>query len=330
MPNPFTTQRRVLTPRGPLSAWVSNPDRWGPDSPNPPEGSGTSDDLQLALYVCYEPHYHDVPGLPAGAEWDPELIRFRRRLEDEFERALRDLAGPVDDSRPVREAIPALIAADDGPSVSRHIESCGTREQMVDFLKHRSAYQLKEADPHTFAIPHLSGRSKQLLAAIQAGEYGADAPDRMMHSSLFAQTMRAFGLDDRPNAYLDELPASALMISNLISYFGLHRAHRARLVGHLAVFEMTSVVPMGRYARGLERMGAPADARRFYEVHVLADAEHEHMAIDMAAALEEDEPGSRAGILFGARCVLATEELFARQLLDGWAKRADGRRAAAA
>ncbi|MBI5090471.1 MAG: iron-containing redox enzyme family protein, partial [Actinobacteria bacterium] len=222
---------------------------------------------------------------------------------------------------PVREAIPRMLAADDAPSISRHMETTGTCDEMVEFLKHRSAYQLKEADPHTFAIPHLSGRAKQILAAIQAGEYGADEPDRMMHSALFAQTMRAFGLDDRPNAYLDELPASALMISNLISYFGLHRSHRGRLVGHLAVFEMTSVVPMGRYGRGLERMGAPAEARRFYDVHVLADAEHERMALEMADALENDEPSLRQDILFGAQCVLATERLFATRLLGGWARR---------
>jgi hypothetical protein len=330
MPNSFTTQRRVLTPRGPLSSWVLQPERWASGSPHPPVGGGMSDDLQLALYLCYEPHYSDVPELPVGAEWHPDLLRFRRLLEAAFEASLRERVGAGDATRPVREAIPHLIAVDDGPSVSQHIEACGTLAQMAEFLKHRSAYQLKEADPHTFAIPHLSGRAKQILASIQAGEYGADAPDRMMHSALFAQTMRAFGLDDRPNTYLDELPASALMISNLISYFGLHRAHRARLVGHLAVFEMTSVVPMGRYARGLERMGAPHEARRFYEVHVLADAEHEHMALDMAEALEQDEPGSRADILFGAQCVMTTERLFAEHLLDGWAKHEHGRRAAAA
>ncbi|MGE3589506.1 MAG: iron-containing redox enzyme family protein [Ilumatobacteraceae bacterium] len=310
-----------MTPRGPLSAWVLTPSRWASGSPDVATGSGSSEDLQLALYLCYEPHYHDVDGLPADAEWHPDLLEFRRRLEGAFECSLRELVGVVDDAWPVREAIPRLIEADDGPSVSRHMETRGTPAQMIELLKHRSAYQLKEADPHTFAIPHLSGRAKQILAAIQAGEYGADAPDRSMHSSLYAQTMRAFGLDDRPNAYLDELPASALMISNLISYFGLHRMHRARLVGHLAVFEMTSVVPMGRYARGLERMGAPEEARRFYDVHVLADAEHEHMALAMADALEQDEPGSRRDVLFGAHCVLATERLFALELLGRWEQR---------
>ena len=81
---------------------------------------------------------------------------------------------------------------------------------------------------------------------------------------------------------------------------------------------MTSVVPMGRYERGLERMGAPVDARRFYEVHVLADAEHEVMAIEMASALAEMEPDLVRDIFHGARCALAVERLFAEQLLRNW------------
>ena len=95
---------------------------------------------------------------------------------------------------------------------------------------------------------------------------------------LFARTMRELALDDRPHAYLHALPGSALAISNVISMFGLNRRWRGALVGHLAVVEMTSVVPMGRYSRALERMGASVHARRFFDVHVLADAEHELLA----------------------------------------------------
>ena len=45
----------------------------------------------------------------------------------------------------------------------------------------------------------------------------------ILNAMLFAATMRALGLSDQLHAYLDQLPASALMISNLISMFGLHR-----------------------------------------------------------------------------------------------------------
>jgi hypothetical protein len=283
-------------------------------------GDGFGDDVQLSLYLAAEGHFGPIGTID---EWDPELLAFRRQLEDAFvtelrRRVGRDARRDARRSDDPRELIPALIEADTGPSLSRYMETHGTLEQMRDVALHRSAYQLKEGDAHTLGIARLRGRTKQILVAIQAGEYGADEPGRVMHSELFAQTMRGLGLDDRPNAYLDRLPASALMVSNLISLFGLNRRWRGALVGHLAVFEMTSVVPMGRYGRALERLGADPATRRFYDVHVLADAEHERMALDMACALAADEPELLDDIVFGAHAVLAVEAEFASTLLRSW------------
>src|SRR5438045_2693004 len=81
-------------------------------------------------------------------------------------------------------------------------------------------------------------------------------------------------------AYLDRLPGTTLATTNLISLFGLHRRWRGALVGHLALFEMTSVVPMARYSAALERLGVGRVARRFYDVHVEADAVHQFIACD--------------------------------------------------
>jgi hypothetical protein len=319
MQHTATAALRLPAARGDLSAWVT--DRLtGVGARRAPSAAGADafgDDLQLALYLACESHFRDLPGVTADREWDPQLMSFRASLEHRFEAALRDRVGAAP-TGPVERVIPAMIDADDGPSVSRFMETDGTIDQMRDFVVHRSAYQLKEGDAHTFAVPRLHGRAKQLLVAIQAGEYGADAPDRVMHCELFGQTMRELGLDDRPNAYLDVLPASALMVSNTISMFGLNRRWRGALVGHLSVFEMTSVTPMGRYSKGLERMGASAAARRFYDVHILADAEHELMALEMAQALAESEPNLCADIVFGAQCVLVVERLFAERLFGGW------------
>jgi hypothetical protein len=305
--------------RGRLSQWTierlwNRTTKPAPSVPSSTDAFG--EDLQLALFLAYEPHFREIG---RADEWDPVLLGFRARLEAAYERELIRRVGapgrrPVD----VRTEIPALIAADDSPSVSAYMEEHGTVDQMRQFVLHRSAYQLKEGDGHTFGIPRLRGRSKQILAAIQAGEYGADETDREIHSDLFAATMRGLGLDDRPGAYLDFQPASALGVSNLISLFGLHRRWRAALVGHLAVFEMTSVTPMGRYSRALERLGQDERTRRFYDVHILADAEHEHMALAMAAELAADEPALAGDILFGARAAIETDRVFAEGLMATW------------
>jgi Iron-containing redox enzyme len=140
-----------------------------------------------------------------------------------------------------------------------------------------------------------------------------------MHATLFAGTMRHLGLDDTYGAYVHRLPGSTLATVNLVSMFALHRRLRGAAVGHLAVFEMTSVVPMGRYAAALTRLGLPEAARRFYDVHVIADAEHELIALDrMVYAIERDDPGIALDVLFGARAVLEIERRFAEALLAAW------------
>jgi hypothetical protein len=189
---------------------------------------------------------------------------------------------------------------------------------MRDIVLHRSAYQLKEGDGHTAGVQRLSGRAKQLLMRIQTGEYGADAPGRRMHAALFADTMTVFGLCPTPNAYLDVLPGSALALSNLISLFGTNRRWRGALVGQLAAFEMTSVVPMQRYADALDRLGVPARARRFYDVHVLADAEHEVLAAEMVQAQCRDEPETIDDVIFGVESTLVVERRFTEGLLGHW------------
>ena len=136
---------------------------------------------------------------------------------------------------------------------------------------HRSAYQLKEADAHTWVIPRLRGAAKAAAVSIQYDEYGA-GETAAMHAELFAVTMEGLGLDASFGAYVDLLPGTTLATDNLTSLFGLHRRWRGACVGHLALFEMTSIVPMGRYAQALTRVGAPAAAREFYDVHVQADA----------------------------------------------------------
>src|SRR5205807_8709536 len=135
-------------------------------------------------------------------------------------------------------------------------------------------YQLKEADPHTWAIPRLMGGPKSAMVEIQADEYGGGQPGQS-HAELFADTMAGLGLDATYGSYLDLLPGTTLATVNLISLFGLHRRWRGALVGHLAVFEMTSVVPMSRYSAALRRLGVDHSARLFYDVHVEADAVHE-------------------------------------------------------
>jgi hypothetical protein len=291
------------------------------DVPPAPPGDDDplwGDDAQLALYCCYELHYRCFSGVDDAWEWEPSLLALRRDLETAFERRLEEEIGAVCSSGDVEEDLRRIIADGKGPSLSAYLEEGGTLEAMREFSIHRSAYQLKEADPHTWAIPRLGGAPKAALIEIQLDEYG-EGVEPAMHSSLFAQSMEAVGLDSAYGAYLDCLPGTTLATTNVISLFGLHRRRRGALIGHLAAFESTSVTPMARYQKALRRLGVGADGQRFYEVHVSADEHHEVVALqEMASGLAWAEPDLTTDILFGARAMMLVEERFARHLLDSW------------
>ena len=275
------------------------------------------EDLQLALYLCYELHYRGLPGVDERWEWEPSLLALRGALEQRFETALRrDVPVPAA-SGAMDLDLRAIEAADDAPSLSTHLERDGTLEQFLEFVIHRSAYQLKEADPHSWALPRLSGGPKAALVEIQADEYGGgDA--RRIHAQLFADAMDALGLDSRYGAYVDRIPAVTLATVNLMSMFGLHRRLRGAIVGHLALFEMTSSIPNRRYADGLRRLGVP-EATGFFDEHVVADAVHENIAaVDLAGGLAKQDPRLVGDILWGAAALVELDGRFARHLLGSW------------
>jgi Iron-containing redox enzyme len=314
-------------PRGPITELLF--ERWqaDPGRPHPVSSSCISsdplfdEDLQLALYCCYELHYGGLPGVDDRWEWNPWLLELRAELETVFENELLATVGVPRDSAAPEEmdlALRAIAEADDAPSLSRYVECNADTDQIVEFLVHRSAYQLKEADPHSWALPRLSGPPKAALVEIQADEYGGGRPDRI-HATMFARSMEALELSSSPGAYLNSIPAITLATVNLMSMLGLHRRWRGAIVGHLALFEMTSSIPNRRYAAALRRLGFGETATAFFDEHVEADAVHENIAaIDLAGGLVRQDPALGPSVLWGARALAAVDGHWVRHLLESW------------
>ena len=114
----------------------------------------TDDDVQLSLAICYELHYRGFDGVDDGWEWAPDLLAVRQGLERRHLAALQALVPvPQLPDGPVDEQLAAVIAADDGPSLSRWLARNGDLGHWREYLAVRSVYHLKEGDPHSFAIP---------------------------------------------------------------------------------------------------------------------------------------------------------------------------------
>ena len=107
-----------------------------------------------------------------------------------------------------------------------------------------------------------------------------------------------------------------------MSLCGLHRRLRGAIVGHLALFEMTSSIPNRRYATGLRRLGPGRPrATAFFDEHVEADAVHEAVAaVDLAGGLARQEPALAPRHPLGrAARSSRVEGRWARGLLGAWA-----------
>ncbi|UZN03862.1 iron-containing redox enzyme family protein [Cellulomonas sp. S1-8] len=280
------------------------------------------DDVQLTLTCMYELHYRGLDGVDDDWEWHPDVLAARAALERVVEAELRErvtVPAPQETSAAaVAAALFALTSSDDGPSMSRWIARRAQHQHLQELLVHRSIYQLKEADPHTWAVPRLGGAPKVALMEIQSDEYGAGDPERQ-HAALFATAMRGLGLDDTYGRYVDHVPAITLAHPNVMSMFGLHRRLRGAIVGHLAAFEMTSSVPNRLYGNGMRRVGLGTDVTEYFDEHVEADAVHEQIAgRDLAGRLVEQEPTLGSDVMWGAAACLALDGLWAEHVLALW------------
>jgi hypothetical protein len=323
-PTAASGAERLPAPRGPLSSAVLRLLIQNPDSATVPAAAGALDadplgeDLQLALYLCYELHYHGLPGVADAWEWHPGLLGLRARAEKSFLGALRRGAAEPGDGAEELEELLAQPSDDSGAAPTRYLLEQGTWWQLREFLVHRSVYHLKEADPHAWAIPRLGGRAKAALVAVEYEEAGAGRPARM-RSRLYADLMGAAGLDPGSLRYLDRVPAPALALVNMLSLFALHRSLRGALAGHVATAEISAAPGARRMLGALRRLNAPPLCVRFYGERAEPDAVREQLMRNaVALGLVEEEPALAADIVLGIRATDLLEERFGRHVLTCW------------
>lgn len=323
---PTLVQPQLPEPRGPISLSVVEllaeraPLRYlAKVETSLADADPTGLDLQLALYVCYELHYHGFAGVDAGWEWNPGLLYLRGRLEELFLADVRRGVGELEpDSGALDELDTLCVEPVDGDGPSYYLRDEGSWEQMREYFAHRSLYHLKEGDPHAWAIPRLTGQAKASFVAVEFDEFGAGKGARL-HQQLFADLMGAADLDTSYLGYLADVPAESLAVVNLMSMFGLHRKLRGCAVGHFAATEVTSPPGSRRMVQALQRLGAPQQCQAFYAEHVEADAVHEQVVrTDVVGDLVAREPALDRDVVFGIRAFDLVENRLADHLMAAW------------
>lgn len=315
---------RIPAARGRLGAWL----RARLEEPAHVEDvvePDSDDDATLALWILHELSFRGFDDADPGAEQDPVLVLARHRLELAFERRLRQRWAATsahrlvpDTPAGVPDALRALVASHEGPSLATYVRRHAGRDQALALLRQRSVYHLKEADPTSFVVPRLPVRAKAALVELQYDEYGDGDPNRL-HAHLFARGLASVGLSPTYGAYVEEASTQTLELNNAASLFGLQRRLRGAATGHLAAFEMTSALPSRAMSQGLERLGLGGAMAHYYDEHVEADAIHEQLAATgICGSLADEEPDQVGEILFGAWTCLDLESRFATAQLASW------------
>ncbi len=278
----------------------------------------SADDAHIALWAMYELHHQGLDDALTTMEWHPPLLAVRRRLEIAFEAELRARFTPPPVDGDFADAFFSYVAGHDGISLAAHVQRHCDREQLLELLRWRSVYHLKESDATAWVVPRLPVRPKAALVELLFDEYGAGDPNRL-HAHLFARGMAAAGLSDEYGGYVDDAPVEILEQNNAMALFGLHRRLRGAALGHLAAFEATSSMPARRISQGLARLGLPQELVDYYDEHVLADAVHEQQAVrDICGTLLEQEPALTEDVFLGAFSALDLENRVAQRALAEW------------
>jgi hypothetical protein len=324
---------KLPEPRGPISAAIFAALLENPlDFPEgirdlaAQQGAGTGasahedEDLQITLFVLYLLHYRSFQGVIDTWEWHPPLLAVRAMLEERFEHSLCALArypAGISVAELPRFLLQLGVPAG-GPTLVKHMRHSATLDHFREFAIHRSLYNVMEADPHSWALPRVTGRAKCALVEIQMDEYGNGIPGRM-HSELYQRMMTELGLNSAYGEYVNQIPAISIATLNVLSMFGLHRRLRGALLGNLAVAEIGS--PFANYclSQGLARLGASAAARLFYDEHVEADAAHEQIAAyDLCGTFAREFPAEAENVLFGAAVTGRLRELSDAVMTSSW------------
>lgn len=270
-------------------------------------------DLQVTLHIVNTLQCRSYAGVTPAVTETVEWTALHRALLDWFETAVRARTGPGDLDVPIETYVDHVLAR---PSVRLDEALAERPERIREVFVAKAPYLLHEADAHTLALARLEPRVQHPMAEIQAGEYGVG--HRSTHAEVYRTCLSHLGISEA--AALDAADAPALAAANLTFLFASCHRLRGAAVGQLALFELDSVGPAERAKAAWDRAGLPEAARRWYDLHALADVEHARVVrgslLPAVAAIGGD---LATGFRFGVEATALLGEAVSAAHLRRWA-----------
>jgi hypothetical protein len=190
------------------------------------------------------------------------------------------------------------IARADRPRVYEWVANTASWTELVHFLAIEGGPDGGFDDLVALSQIGISGAPKVVLGANYWDEMGrgdVDAVHTRLHERLVAAV-------DMPRLAYEQLPLSALHRSALNGLLATNRWLQPEMLGALGLLELQAGPRCRQVLRGLDRVGAPADALPFYEEHAETDPRHGKEWLEEALApLCEEMPEWTSRVIRGAR-----------------------------
>lgn len=182
--------------------------------------------------------------------------------------------------RLVKDEIPANVSVDwyeallqDGPgqgdALFDWLATTATKEHLVWFLRQEAAGEAGFDDLVAMTQVKMPNRAKLEMARNYWDEMGRGELAGM-HNRLLHGVVEFFDIQPSIRTTLPE----PLMLANVMTALACHRRYAYLSVGALGVIEMTAPGRVAKVDAGLERIGVPRDARRYFTLHATLDVKH--------------------------------------------------------
>lgn len=144
-----------------------------------------------------------------------------------------------------------------------------TKEQMIWFLSQEAAGEAGFDDLVAMTQVKMPVQAKLEMARNYWDEMGR-GDEWGMHGRLLEGVIKYFEIKPSNETTVDE----SLQLANLMTAMAVHRRYAYHSVGALGAIEMTAPGRVSLVDRGLERLGVPSDARRYFTLHAALDIKH--------------------------------------------------------
>lgn len=155
-----------------------------------------------------------------------------------------------------------IHGAGQGDALFPWLAETATYEGMCWFLTQEAAGEAGFDDLVALAQIRIPARADMEMARNYWDEMGRGTPDAV-HAELLDATVRELDLQ----SLIDDTVWESLALANVMLALATNRAFAYHAIGALGVIEMTAPARVGLINEGLMRLGVPANARRYFQVH---------------------------------------------------------------